>query len=183
MKKSDYCTCIIGPGENKQQKTKQNLEKIWRKKLLKREANSWSIWEVEKEQIKYHINLDYWKELNIFNLTSYLGLHDAQTYTIPLYRICTRGLNKKQKYTILQMYQNTFSGEIVNKHWPEICEFITQTIELYNRWIIRLSCYYKRVIRTRVQCITMYHLFCNALVHGFFPRSFRSIFVYNIIYS
>jgi len=83
--------------------------------------------------------------LNIFNLTSYLGLHDAQTYTIPLYQICTRGLNKKQKYTILQMYQNTFSGEIVNKHWPEICEFITQTIELYNRWIIRLSCYYKRV--------------------------------------
>jgi len=33
---------------------------------------------------------------------------------------------------------------IVYKHWPDTCEFITQTIELWNRWI-RLSCYYNRV--------------------------------------
>jgi len=33
---------------------------------------------------------------------------------------------------------------IVYKHWPETCDFIKQTIELWARWI-RLSCYYSRV--------------------------------------
>jgi len=33
---------------------------------------------------------------------------------------------------------------IVYKHWPDTHEFITQTVELWNRWI-RLSCYYNRV--------------------------------------
>ena len=33
---------------------------------------------------------------------------------------------------------------IVYKHWPETFEFITQAVELWNRWI-RLSCYYKKV--------------------------------------
>ena len=32
----------------------------------------------------------------------------------------------------------------VYKHWPDTREFITQTVELRNRWI-RLSCYYNRV--------------------------------------
>ena len=32
---------------------------------------------------------------------------------------------------------------------------------------------------TRVHCIHMYHLFCNALVHVIKFRSFRSKFVYN----
>jgi len=26
-------------------------------------------------------------------------------------------------------------GSIVYKHWPDTCEFITQTVELWNRWI------------------------------------------------
>jgi len=30
---------------------------------------------------------------------------------------------------------------IVNKHWPDSREFITRTVELWNRWI-RLSCNY-----------------------------------------
>jgi len=30
------------------------------------------------------------------------------------------------------------------EHWPEIREFITQIIELWNKWI-RLSCFYNRV--------------------------------------
>jgi len=33
---------------------------------------------------------------------------------------------------------------IVYEHWPETCEFITQTIELWNRWIW-LPCCYNRV--------------------------------------
>jgi len=36
------------------------------------------------------------------------------------------------------------SKSIVNKHWPDTCEFIIRTVELWNRWI-RLSCYYNRV--------------------------------------
>jgi len=28
---------------------------------------------------------------------------------------------------------------IVHKHWPDTLEFITPTVELWNRWI-RLSC-------------------------------------------
>jgi len=30
------------------------------------------------------------------------------------------------------------------EHWPDTREFITQTVELWNRWIT-LSCYYNRV--------------------------------------
>jgi len=30
---------------------------------------------------------------------------------------------------------------IVCEHWPDTCEYITWTVELWNRWI-RLSCYY-----------------------------------------
>jgi len=33
---------------------------------------------------------------------------------------------------------------IVYKHWTDTHEFITRTVELWNRWI-RLSCYYNRV--------------------------------------
>ena len=33
---------------------------------------------------------------------------------------------------------------IISEHWPETREFITRTVELWNRWI-RLSCYYNRV--------------------------------------
>jgi len=29
-------------------------------------------------------------------------------------------------------------------HWPDIPEFITRSVELWNRWI-RLACYYNRV--------------------------------------
>jgi len=36
------------------------------------------------------------------------------------------------------------STTVVYQHWPETCEFITQTIELWDRWI-RLSSYYNRV--------------------------------------
>jgi len=48
----------------------------------------------------------------------------------------------------------------VYEHWPETREFITRTIELWNRWM-RLSCYYSRVYDT----CPLYDLFCNALVH------------------
>jgi len=33
---------------------------------------------------------------------------------------------------------------IVNEQWPDTREFITRTVELWNRWI-RLPCYYNRV--------------------------------------
>ena len=33
---------------------------------------------------------------------------------------------------------------IAREHWPDTCEFITQTVELCKRWI-RLLCYYNRV--------------------------------------
>mgnify|MGYP007133234786 FL=1 len=33
---------------------------------------------------------------------------------------------------------------IVYEHWPETHEFITRTVELWNKWI-RLSCYYNTV--------------------------------------
>jgi len=36
------------------------------------------------------------------------------------------------------------SFDIVYTYWPDTREFITQTVELWNRWI-RLSCYYNRV--------------------------------------
>jgi len=32
---------------------------------------------------------------------------------------------------------------IVYEHWPDTREVITQTVELWNRWV-RLSCYYNR---------------------------------------
>jgi len=35
-------------------------------------------------------------------------------------------------------------AHIVYEHWPDTHEFITRTVELWNRWI-RLSCYYNRV--------------------------------------
>ena len=38
---------------------------------------------------------------------------------------------------LLQEYLNF---GIVYEHWPETREFITRTVELWNRWI-RLSCY------------------------------------------
>jgi len=34
---------------------------------------------------------------------------------------------------------------IAYKHWPDTREFITQTVQLWNRWI-RLSCYYNRIL-------------------------------------
>jgi len=34
---------------------------------------------------------------------------------------------------------------IVYEHWPDTCELITRTVELWNRWIKVLSCYYNRV--------------------------------------
>ena len=51
---------------------------------------------------------------------------------------------------------------IVYKHWPETREFITRTVEFWNRWI-RLSCYLE--YRTRVNSIHILHLCCNALGH------------------
>ena len=42
--------------------------------------------------------------------------------------------------------------------------FITQTIELWNRWIYKTVMLLQQY-RTCVHCIHMYHLFCNALVH------------------
>ena len=47
-------------------------------------------------------------------------------------------------------YIQNFPASIVYKHWPDTCEFITRTVELWNRWI-RLSCYYKQ----SVNCIHM----------------------------
>jgi len=44
----------------------------------------------------------------------------------------------------LLTYTTLWVSCIVYEHWPETREFITQTIELWNRWI-RLSCYYNRV--------------------------------------
>jgi len=35
---------------------------------------------------------------------------------------------------------NIIMCTIVYKHWPDTCEFIRRTDELWNRWI-RLSCY------------------------------------------
>ena len=50
------------------------------------------------------------------------------------------------------------------EQWPETCEFITRTIELWNGG---LDCHVITTeYRTRVHCIYMYHLFCNALVHA-----------------
>ena len=67
--------------------------------------------------------------------------------------------------TIPQHHSNPLYLLIVYKHWPDTREFITQSGELWNRWI-KLDC---RVIITEyricVHCIHMYHLFCNALVH------------------
>jgi len=37
------------------------------------------------------------------------------------------------------------STAIVDEHWPETREFITRSVELWNRWI-RLSCYYNSCI-------------------------------------
>jgi len=59
----------------------------------------------------------------------------------------------------------------------KLVKIITQTFELWNRWI-RLSCYYNRVKNTCplythvspiLQCVGPYDLFCG----------FRSILVYN----
>jgi len=39
----------------------------------------------------------------------------------------------------------TSSQCILKEHWPDTIEFITQTVELWNRWM-RLSCCYNRVL-------------------------------------
>jgi len=53
----------------------------------------------------------------------------------------------KQEYMYNYNPILTFSRKeqyIVDQHWPETCEFIKRTVELWNRWI-RLSWYYNRV--------------------------------------
>jgi len=50
------------------------------------------------------------------------------------------------KYTSLMKVMSTIEPTIciVYKHWPAVRQFITRTVELWNRWI-RLSCYCHRV--------------------------------------
>jgi len=47
------------------------------------------------------------------------------------------------EYWLYSVYRAWVYG-IVYKHWPDTREFVTRTVELWNRWI-RLSCYYNRV--------------------------------------
>ena len=68
---------------------------------------------------------------------------------------------------------NTLMHGIVDEHWPETHEFITWTVELWNRWI-RLSCYYNRVHMSIVYTCITYIGPCYV-----FGRVW-SIFVYNI---
>ena len=60
-----------------------------------------------------------------------------------------------------------FTSISVYKHWPDTREFITQTVELWNKWI-RLSCYNTRVYNTCplythvtpiLQCIVVYVIY------------------------
>jgi len=48
-------------------------------------------------------------------------------------------------HLVLRSHVNHFECRVYTyEHWPDNREFITRTIELWNRWI-RLSCYYNRV--------------------------------------
>ena len=40
---------------------------------------------------------------------------------------------------------------LYTRHWPDTREFITRTVELWNRWI-RLLCYYNRVYSISIKC-------------------------------
>jgi len=62
-------------------------------------------------------------------------------------------VQEKNAHNIVRMVYTNIDQKLVNS--------FTRIIELWNRWI-RLSCYNNR---TRVYCIHIYHLFCNALVH------------------
>ena len=58
-------------------------------------------------------------------------------------------------------------GYITWEHWSDTLEFITRTVELWNRRI-RLSCYYNRVTNT-CPLYTHVTLLCNALVIVSYP--------------
>jgi len=47
-------------------------------------------------------------------------------------------------YCIRTLTRHSWIHYIVYKHWPDTCEFITHTVELWNRWIWS-SCFYNRV--------------------------------------
>ena len=42
------------------------------------------------------------------------------------------------------VYRTILIPTIIYKHWPDTREFITRTVELWNRWI-KLSCYYNSI--------------------------------------
>jgi len=52
--------------------------------------------------------------------------------------------DKLIRYVESRIYSLSMNLYVVCEHWPATCEFITQTIKLWNRWI-RMSCYYNRV--------------------------------------
>jgi len=60
-----------------------------------------------------------------------------------MYNVETRISDTLLYWLILSQFAAQM-GYIVYKHWPDTCEFITWTIELWNRWN-RLSWYYNRV--------------------------------------
>ena len=66
--------------------------------------------------------------------------------------------------SLLAWRNSQVNAGIVYKHWPDIHEFITQTIDFYNR-CIRLSWYYNSVKNTCPLYTHVTPLFCNALVH------------------
>ena len=60
---------------------------------------------------------------------------------------------------------NIFHNKIAWKHWPDTCEFITQTVELWNRWIRLVMLLQQSIEHVSIVYTCNLPLFCNALVH------------------